>query len=176
MKPKISLLWDCLRQFILSCTTPLPIPTGFFKVESLQLLRFRFKYLISIVFHLAWFWTNQLFIEWGAGGKNTHTHGVLSERNQYCVTLSGYEQAFCTVLSFSSIPDEFLPTLKDNVHSKDYCSLGQHATTFPWTACMSETLQVLFVFPPLQMTSLFSAEHMSFTIFPLFTLKSCLQP
>lgn len=93
MKPRISLLWDCLRQFILSCTTPLLIPTVFLKLNHYNYYDFCFKYLISIVFHLAWFWANQFFTEWGAGGRSTHTHGVLSERNQYCVTVSVYEQA-----------------------------------------------------------------------------------
>jgi len=33
---------------------------------------------------------------------------------------------------------------------------------------MSETLQVLFVFPPLQLTSLLSAEKTYFTLFPVY--------
>lgn len=73
-------------------------------------------------------WNNQLFIECGESGARAHRVNFLSGRDQYCATHSGYGQAICTVLSFSSIPDQFLPTLRDKVPSKNYCSLGQYAT------------------------------------------------
>lgn len=103
----------------------------------------------------------------GCGEKSTHTE-FLSVRNQYYATLSGYEQAICTVLSVSSVLYKFLPTLRDNLHSKNDCSLRQYATTFPWAPRTSETLQVLFVFPVLQLTSIFSAGQLYFNLFPLY--------
>lgn len=145
----------------------------FLEVESLQLLPFCSSYFVSTVFPSFLVLKQPAFYWVGCRGQE-HTHRVnfyLGETN----IMPGYEQAICTVLAFSSVPDEFLRTPRDNLHRKNYCSLGQYATTFPWAAHMSETLHMLFVFPPLQLTSLLSAKQIYFTLFPLFTLKSCLQ-
>lgn len=105
----------------------------FLEVKSLQLLQFCSRYLVSTVFPRFLFLQQPIFYWVGYGGQeHTHTELISSWRNQYCATPSGYKQATCTVLSLPSIPDEFLPIPKDNLHSKNYCSLGQNAITFLW--------------------------------------------